>query len=182
MTKNQLFKQNEQLFSKLQIANLANKKLKEENESLKERINILTLQLNAAELNISEDGDIASEDNSNIASEAETESDTEEKNEEAAELPAELPKKEVILSPEMEYGSEIIGEIVMQSVNYSNKISELGKPNKKELINLILGKTEVAKASVLDITLSETAIENKFAMMQSELQSTIEYFKSVLGQ
>ena len=163
MTKSQLIKQNKELFEKIQYITVSNKRLKDENAALKEKNEILLRRLSEA------------------AKPAEVLPNTETSNEEnSAEVNEE--KAEVILSPETEYGSQIIGEIVMQSVTYSNLVAERGKPNKKELINLILGKTEVAKSEILNISLSDASLENKFAMMDSQLNDTIEYFKSVLEQ
>lgn len=163
MTKSQLIKQNKELFEKIQYITVSNKRLKDENAALKEKNEILLRRLSEA------------------SKPAEVLQNTETSNEEN---PAEVNEEKagVILSPETEYGSQIIGEIVMQSVTYSNLVAERGKPNKKELINLILGKTEVAKSEILNISLSDASLENKFAMMDSQLSDTIEYFKSVLEQ
>lgn len=163
MTKSQLIKQNKELFEKIQYITVSNKRLKDENAALKEKNEILLRRLSEASkpAEVLQNTETSNEENSAEVNEG---------------------KAEVILSPETEYGSQIIGEIVMQSVTYSNLVAERGKPNKKELINLILGKTEVAKSEILNISLSDASLENKFAMMDSQLSDTIEYFKSVLEQ
>lgn len=179
MRKSQLLSQNEQLFSKLQILNAKNEELKNENKLLKEKIESLTLQIDSYEI-----------ENEGFKIDLDEEFyDNDESEEELSEIslddefvPVSAEKESYNFSPEMEYGSEIIGKIVMQSVEYTNKLSELGKSNVKELVNLILGKTEIAKSEILDISLSDTSLENKYSMMDNELNETVEYFKSVLEQ
>ena len=49
----------------------------------------------------------------------------------------------------MEYGAKVIGQIVVSAAEYSNKLTIGSNSSQKELVNLILGKTEVAKSEIL---------------------------------
>lgn len=172
MRKSLLIEQNRELFDKLQIANLKLKRLNNENDVLKEKIEVLERSVkdlqNSAQSNavISDDKVILCEDSQSD----DVVSDTAVENE------------KIEFAPETEYGSEIIGEIVIQTSVYSEKITESVKENKKELLNLIIGRSEVAKSEILDIAMSDSAIENKKNMMNSVLDDTVEYFKSVIEQ
>ncbi len=82
----------------------------------------------------------------------------------------------------IEYGSQIIGKIVVSAAQYSNSLTAGGETRYKELLNLILGKTEVAKAEILDITASEAEFDVKKHMIDSVYEQTVEYFESVMAQ
>ena len=157
-----LIKQNRELFDKLQIANLNCRRLTEENVALKEKIQFLTEQL----ANKKEE-DVIKAEEAVVTDEVVTET---------------VEREAVELSPEIEYGSKIIGEIVMSATYHSNLLGTAGKDNLKELLNLILGRTEVAKSQILNIVSSDVSIENKMQMIDSERDDTIEYFKSIMEQ
>ena len=86
------------------------------------------------------------------------------------------------LKPDMEYGAEVIGQIVVSAAEYSNKLTIGGDDSKKELVNLILGKTEMAKAEILSVIESGDAFDAKCAKMDQIAVVTKEYFESVLAQ
>ena len=67
------------------------------------------------------------------------------------------------LKPDMEYGAKIIGQIVVAAAEHSNKLTVSGGDINKELLNLILGKTEVSKAEILAIVESNDTLEVKCA-------------------
>lgn len=157
-----LIKQNRELFDKLQIANLNCRRLTEENVALKEKIQFLTEQL----ANKKEE-DVIKAEEAVVTDEVVTET---------------VEREAVELSPEIEYGSKIIGEIVMSATYHSNLLGTAGKDNLKELLNLILGRTEVAKSQILNIVSSDVSIENKMQMIDSERDDAIEYFKSIMEQ
>lgn len=90
--------------------------------------------------------------------------------------------KEVVLDPDSEYAAKIIGKIVRLGAEYSNELSYGGEVKYKELINLILGRTEVEKANILDIILSDAPSEDKKQMIDSCEAAAAEYFKSVMAQ
>ncbi len=157
-----LIKQNRELFDKLQIANLNCRRLTEENQSLKLQIQNLTEQLAAK---------------NEKSSESVNETVTEEEIQERVDI-----EESIELSPEIEYGSKIIGEIVISATQHSNLLGNCGKENLKELLNLILGRTEVAKSEILNIVSSEVSLDNKMQMIDSVRDEAIEYFKSIMEQ
>ncbi len=161
-----LIKQNRELFDKLQISNLNCRRLTEENIALKQKIQFLTEQLSARSEPLAEPTVDISTDETTL-----------ETKEETVEL-----VEEIELEPEIEYGSKIIGEIVMSATYHSSLMGSANKENLKELLNLILGRCEVAKSEILNIASSETTIDNKMKMIDTERDEAIEYFKSILGQ
>lgn len=86
------------------------------------------------------------------------------------------------LKPDMEYGAKVIGQIVVSAAEYSNKLTVGGDDSKKELVNLILGKTEMAKSEILSVIQSEDAFDVKCAKMDQIAAVSKEYFESVLAQ
>lgn len=86
------------------------------------------------------------------------------------------------LKPDMEYGAAIIGKIVVSAANYSNKLTFGGDDSKKELVNLILGKTEMAKAEILSVIETDDAFDVKCAKIDQIAEVSKEYFESVLAQ
>ena len=55
-------------------------------------------------------------------------------------------------------------------------------PNAKELVNLILGRTEVAKGEILRLSQSVLDGEEMLAAMEREYNEAEDYFKSVMAQ
>lgn len=86
------------------------------------------------------------------------------------------------IKPDMEYGAIIIGKIVVAAAEYSNKLTLGGDESKKELVNLILGKTEVAKAEILSVVESEDDFDTKCTKIDQILAVSKEYFESVIAQ
>ena len=86
------------------------------------------------------------------------------------------------LKPDVEYGAKVIGEIVVSAADYSNKLTANGDNTRKELVNLILGKTEVAKSEILSVTETQDSFENKCSKIDNIASDTKEYFESVLAQ
>ena len=172
MNKKLLLNQNRELFDKLQLSNLNCKRLREENQMLNEKIFILSNKINELEAKAQNTAEGVEAPVEEIAS----------TNEAMPELQDVEQEAEVVLSKEIEYGSKIIGEIVMKAVLASNKLGELGKKNTKELLNLILGRTEVAKAEILNIVSSEMSFSGKVQTIDSVADEANEYFESVLEQ
>lgn len=93
------------------------------------------------------------------------------------------PAQPVVLKDTiMEYGSRIIGKIIVESAKAANAISATESQNKKELVNLIMGKAEVAKAEIFNISTSENTFENKKEKIDAQLEEATDYFKSVAAQ
>lgn len=86
------------------------------------------------------------------------------------------------LTPDMEYGAKVIGKIVISAAEYSNKLTIGGDDSHKELVNLILGKTEMAKAEVLSVIETEDSFDIKCAKIDQIAIVAKEYFESVLAQ
>ncbi len=89
----------------------------------------------------------------------------------------------VVLADEaMEYGSIAIGKVVQESIKYANIISSSGSDSMKELLNLIMGRGEVAKAEIFSIAEGDSPINIKRELMDRQVLETVDYFKSVAGQ
>ncbi|MBQ8740877.1 MAG: hypothetical protein IJY79_04940 [Clostridia bacterium] len=86
------------------------------------------------------------------------------------------------LKPDMEYGAKVIGKIVVSAAEYSNKLTIGGDDSHKELVNLILGKTEMAKAEILSVIGTDDSFDVKCAKMDQIAAVSKEYFESVLAQ
>ena len=86
------------------------------------------------------------------------------------------------LKPDMEYASKAIGKIVVAAAEHSNKLTIGGDDSKLELVNLILGKTELAKAEILSVIEVEDTLEVKSAKIDQIVEASTEYFKSVAAQ
>lgn len=86
------------------------------------------------------------------------------------------------LKPDMEYGAKIIGTIVVSAAEYSNKLTLGGDDSRKELVNLILGKTEMAKAEILSVIETTETFDVKCAKIDQIAAVAKEYFESVAAQ
>lgn len=86
------------------------------------------------------------------------------------------------LKPDMEYGAKIIGKIVVSAAEHSNRLTLGGDDSHKELVNLILGKTEIAKAEILSVIQTDDSLEIKCAKMDQIAELAFEYFDSVAAQ
>ncbi len=81
-----------------------------------------------------------------------------------------------------EYSAIAIGTIVKESINYVNIISASDSLDKKELLNLIMGKGEVAKSEIFSIAEGDAPDETKRELIDTKISETVDYFKSVAGQ
>lgn len=185
MKKSKIIAQNEELFTRLGNAEKRIKELEEKlsvtNEQLKTEI-AKNAELRAAAETREDEKAVA--DTSEKSEEPETPSvkefrfaiqaDGNETN--GAGLP------EVILDEDMQYAADTIGEIVIESAKYSDRLAEGGRAEDKELVNLILGKTEVSKSEILAIAKQDMPIDVKKLRIDSVKTATFEYFESVKGQ
>ena len=80
------------------------------------------------------------------------------------------------------YASKTIGEIVVLAAKYSNDLTVNGNTKNRELVNLILGQTEVQKSKILDIYLSSDSIDVKKVKIDECLEESKEYFECILTQ
>jgi hypothetical protein len=82
----------------------------------------------------------------------------------------------------LKLGAVAIGTIVQESIRYTAVISSSGSENKKELLSLIMGKGEMAKAEIFSIAQSESSEDIKRELIESTVKETVDYFKSVAAQ
>ena len=86
------------------------------------------------------------------------------------------------LKPDVEYASEAIGKLVLESAIGSNTLTAGGNTEHRELVNLLLGKTEVAKAEILGVLSEDIEIDDKKAKIDALRDEALDYFASVLAQ
>lgn len=176
MNKRKYMELSQDLQERLHSEKNATKELKRENSKLIDENNDLNAQLNELRKQIAELEKGRAEEVVQI----------EEVTCEVTEDKPEEPKAEVSepkLSDGMSAGAKIIGKIVLSSAEYCNALSGAAAPqNAKELLNLILGRTEVAKAEILRISALDIPREEKLAAMEQELTAAEDYFKSVMAQ
>ena len=92
-------------------------------------------------------------------------------------------EKQASVSPEIEYGAAVIGKIVVEAAKYINRVTSRGEQEyTKELINLILGRTEVAKSEILGIVSSDAAADEKKRGADAQLEQAKDYFESIIAQ
>ncbi len=90
--------------------------------------------------------------------------------------------KQAAVNSDMQYGARVIGKIIVEAARYCSKLSENGGGiNAREHINLILGRTEVAKAEILEIVSSDNSEEEKKKRIDEEQSQTVDYFGSVMA-
>ena len=108
------------------------------------------------------------------------------KAEEYSEKPSEEPKAETVgnskLPDELKIGAAAIGKLVISSAVFANKLTPGGKADNKELVNLILGRTEAAKLKIFEIAVSDCELSEKSAEMEKCFAETEEYFKEIVRQ
>ena len=91
--------------------------------------------------------------------------------------------KKTEVSPEVDYGASVIGKTVIEATKCCNTVTEGGNPElAKELVNLILGRTEVAKSEILSIVSSEENFEAKKQKIDAQYENAVDYFNSVTAQ
>jgi len=154
MRKSKIIKENLSLFGQIN-------ELREEIESLKKEITARDFEISRLNKQISEEK-------------------TEEVSAPLKEIEKKVIKSEV--SEDVNYGSTVIGEIVVESANFSNILTSNGETRYIELVNLILGKAEVAKADILSVVSENISLEMKKVKIDEIKKATTEYFESVMAQ
>lgn len=163
MRKKDLLAQNTALFERLQQAELCIKKLRAELEQ--KDLKIASLEKEDEVDSIFETG---------IAPF---------KSDKTSDLSEQVQKNgSVRLDAITEYGAEIIGKLVVSSARYSNKLTSGGNTDHRELVNLLLGKTEVAKSEILSVIVGDGTVDEKKAAVNEIYERTEEYFVSVMAQ
>ena len=157
MRKKKLMELSQDLFNRLDAAESALKILKEENEQLKKQVELLT-------------------------DENEVLRENQQKSKPLKELENKIAAQSLV-SKETEYGAQVIGQIVVSAAKHCNLLTAVSdKADIKELINLILGRTEVAKAEILKIISSEFDFEEKKKYIDAQKNTAEDYFGSVMAQ
>lgn len=156
MRKKELLKINEELFKRNQDILNANEELKAELERLKNEVKCL----------------IAKNDelNSKLNATATLENSGEKLTANAS------------ISKETQLGAQIIGKIVVNSAKYCNELTEKPNSDTKELVNLILGRTEVAKSQIFSLLEESSDLEELKSKAEKIALDTEDYFKSVMAQ
>ena len=195
MKKSKLMKENLQLFEKLDAAGQKIKTLEDQLKSADAKFEeqagkIAALQAQIEEMKKRETA-VASaapcEEAKPAASGLVTVSETSASPEIAAQ-PETLPPEQIpvgfspVLEECLSYAAEVIGQIVIESAKYSDKLASSGKPEYIELVNLILGKTEVSKADILSAARKDCPFEERKSSIDAVKKATLEYFESVMAQ
>ena len=159
---------------------LRKKKLIEQNLTLFENLQKTQLELNELKRILSKNADEISSLKAQLEKANEPKADT------SVTEPLRRLEEKIItnasLKPDMEYGAKVIGSIVVCAAEYSNKLALGGDDRKKELVNLILGKTEIAKAEILGVIETNDPFDVKCNKIDQIAAVTKEYFESVAAQ
>lgn len=92
-------------------------------------------------------------------------------------------KQEPLVSEEFEYAASVIGKTVVEATKTCNGFTlNNGEVDTKELVNLVLGRTEVLKAEILKILNSDNDFEQKKTQMQKAQADAYDYFNSIKAQ
>lgn len=86
------------------------------------------------------------------------------------------------LKPDFEYASDVIGKLVLDSASKSNSLTADGNTQNRELVNLLLGKTEVAKAEILSVVSEEGELAYKKEKIDNIADEALDYFSSIAAQ
>lgn len=157
MRKSELLKQNLAQFNRLQEANLTAEKLRQELSHKDAEIALLKQEIDILKSKLN------------------------------ATAPLKNLEERVIhnasLSTDVEYGARAIGKIVVESARCCGEIANNTEgSNNRELINLILGKGEVAKATILEIVAGSLELEEKKRHIDKQCDEALDYFLSVMAQ
>ena len=183
MNKKQLMQKLGELVDTVNSLNRQMNLLQKENEELKTEIEILKARpaSEAEEAQLQEDN-TGFTINTNLDAPVPPPAETVEEKVIEPETSVPTPKSVILPDISMEYGSHMIGKIVVEAARYAERISASSAENKKELLNLIMGKAEVAKAEVFAVVSSSADEEIKKELCEAHFNEALDYFKSVAGQ
>ncbi len=179
MNKSLLIKQNNELFSKIQVLKSRNSALSSQVAKLNSVVEDYLKKIECLESEISALKalkDTSAIEQTSITSDEITQVTTETNDLDIAE------PEEVELPDDFNYASDVIGNIVIKAAGFINELTVSAKENKKELINLILGRTEIAKAEILNAVSSDVGLSAKQELIDTQYNEAFEYFKSIMEQ
>ena len=163
MRKKDLLSQNISLFDKIQRLQIELNRLKTELDAKNEKIAELEKQLDLLE---NGEHEVVQTEENNLIDKCDS--------------------NEVVTTVKIDdatdYGARTIGKIVVSASEHCNALTLGGKSNCRELINLIMGKTELAKSEILDAVSTELSFEDKRKIIDSVYENTLEYFDGVMAQ
>ncbi len=81
-----------------------------------------------------------------------------------------------------EYCVKTIGKIISETVKVNCVLASGQGENRQELINLVLGRSEVAKEEISALIHTKLSYEETKALADKQLSDTLEYFKNILNQ
>lgn len=87
-----------------------------------------------------------------------------------------------LITPDIKYASKVIGDIVVSAARCSNLLTANGDDSHRELVNLILGRTELAKSDILEIVCGDAPGSDKKCRVDKICDDAKEYFEGVLAQ
>ena len=163
MRKKDLLSQNISLFDKLQRLQIELSRLKTELDSKNARIDELEKLLESKDTAVEP---LFSNDTDTVL-ESETTAPE---------------RKSIDIDDATDYGAKMIGKIVVSASEHCNMLTVKAKPNCRELVNLVMGKTELAKSEILDSVSTELSFDDKRRIIDSVYESTLEYFDGVMAQ
>lgn len=176
--KRDLLKQIENLTNKLLEADEAIKSLKDEIMDRDQQIRHLKDKENADTATCV--SVVNEEENSEIQDIIENESQTKQINYEDFDFAnqTDLKKDEDINN----YAVKVISRIITESVKIGCVLASSQNPNKKELLNLALGRTEVAKNEIYLLLNTNLCYDEIKKSIDNEEQQVTEYYKSIFAQ
>lgn len=100
-----------------------------------------------------------------------------------------LPEKTALVTDEaeclddaMRYGADVIGKIIRDGTRINNTFAEGSNALSIDLINLVLGKTEVCKAQIYELCRSEKPIDELKKQIDGIYTECADYFDSIVKQ
>ena len=173
MRKKKLLEVNHGLFRDLENFKTAADELRKENVLLRKSIEELEKENKALKNNY----------NKNEQTELSERTDQIDSFDEDKEEFPKIQKSNIKLPPMVDYASSVIGKIVISAAKRCSILSDIqDNPDSKDMINLILGRTEVSKAEILKILSNEAEDEVITNLINEECSAAEDYFQSVMAQ
>ena len=92
-------------------------------------------------------------------------------------------KEEYKFEEDFDFAARVIGKTVVTATKICNELTlDNNTEERHELVNLILGRTEVLKAEILNILKSEAEVDTKKQLILSQQDLAYDYFNSIKAQ